>query len=134
MKSIMKKSLMAGMSVCMVLSMMPATAMAAGSENVLFGGEVSGIPGAKETVMGYKLAPGWEIMGEDASRYTAQGTDCVSIDVFTEMRTRTLRRPEDTTAILKTNHSVSRAWTQTVLQKGIWLIHPRSRRRSGCAW
>ena len=70
-----------GMSVCMVLSMTPATAMAAGSENVLSGSEASGIPGAKETVMGYKLAPGWEIMGEDASHYTAQGTDSVSIDV-----------------------------------------------------
>ena len=81
MKSIMKKSLMAGMSVCMVLSMTPATAMAAGSENVLSGSEASGTPGAKETVMGYKLAPGWEIMGEDASHYTAQGTDSVSIDV-----------------------------------------------------
>lgn len=70
------------MSVCMTLSMMPATAMAAGSGNVLLSGsEVSGISGVKETVMGYKLAPGWEIMGEDASHYTAQGTDSVSIDV-----------------------------------------------------
>lgn len=81
MKKFMKRTLVLGMSMCMTVSLMPSAVLAAAPDTALSENEISGISEAEEKAVGYKLAPGWEIMGEDASRWTAAGTDSVTIDV-----------------------------------------------------
>lgn len=75
-----QRILVAAMSACLVVSMIPTQAFALETPGVTESEDLV-VKDKKEVRKTYQLADGWSILGEDSSKWKANGKDSVSIDV-----------------------------------------------------
>lgn len=75
-----QRILVAAMSACLVVSMIPTQAFALETPGVIESEDLV-VKDKKEVRKTYQLADGWSILGEDSSKWRANGKDSVSIDV-----------------------------------------------------